>query len=178
MGEITVIAVERRRPFGAASGGDAALGNKRSEPMADVEIRIQEILSKLRECKYKVTPQRVAIIKILADSKGHPSVEEIFERLQKDFPGTSMATVYRTIMLVKSMGEALELRFADGSNRYDGSKPYPHPHVVCTRCNKIIDLQASNLKAMARQVTEETGFRIETYRLDFFGVCAKCQNNT
>lgn len=155
----------------------AELGNKRLEPMADAEIRVREILDKLREGKHKVTPQRVAIVKVLAVSEGHPSVEEISERLQRDFPGISIATVYRTVMLVKSVGEALELRFADGSNRYDGNKPYPHPHVVCTRCNKVIDLQASDLNAMTRQVTQETGFKIDTYRLDFFGVCAQCQNN-
>lgn len=146
--------------------------------MADAETRVREILSKLRKGKHKLTPQRVAIIRTLAVSEAHPSVEEIFERLQRDFPGTSMATVYRTIMLVKSMGEALELGFADGSNRYDGNKPYPHPHLVCTKCHKIVDLEVSRLTAITREVAEETGFRIETSRLDFFGVCAQCQNHT
>jgi hypothetical protein len=69
---------------------------------------------------------------------------------------------------VKLIGEALDLRFADDGNRRGGRNPYPHPRVVCARCDKIKGLQASNLKAMTRQVTEETGCKIETCRLDFF----------
>lgn len=38
----------------------------------------------------------------------------------------SLATVYRNIVLIKSLGEILELGFPDGRNRYDGNKPYPH----------------------------------------------------
>jgi Fur family peroxide stress response transcriptional regulator len=144
--------------------------------MADNEMRVQKILGKLREGKHKVTPQRVSIIRLLAGSD-HPSVEEIFGRLQRDFPGVSEATVYRTIMLLKSLGEALELGFADGSNRYDGSKPYPHPHAICTRCKKIMDPDLPGLKTVTQEAAEATGFQIETYRLDFFGVCPQCQNN-
>ena len=142
--------------------------------MADPETRVKEILTKLRKGKHKVTPQRLAVIKILARSEGHPSVEDIFERLQKDFPGISQATVYRTIMLIKSLGEVIELGFADGSNRYDGNKPYPHPHVVCVKCKKIIDPELSSLKDMTQEITSESGFEIITYRLDFFGICPKC----
>ncbi|MBW2326968.1 MAG: transcriptional repressor [Deltaproteobacteria bacterium] len=49
----------------------------------------------------------------------------------------SLSTVYRNVMLLKSLGEVLELEFPDGSNRYDGNKPYPHPVV---RCGKRICL--------------------------------------
>jgi Fur family peroxide stress response transcriptional regulator len=66
------------------------------------------------------------------------------------------------------------LGFAGGSNRYDGNKPYPHPHVICTRCKQVIDPELNSLKDMTAEVEQETGFRILTHRLDFFGVCAKC----
>jgi len=90
------------------------------------------------------------------------------------FPTISLATVYRNIILVKSLGQVLELGFADGSNRYDGHKPYPHPHVVCVRCRKIIDPHLSSLTDMTREVSRETGFEIITHRLDFFGLCPEC----
>jgi len=68
----------------------------------------------------------------------------------------------------------LELGFADGSNRYDGNKPFPHPHVICTKCKKIIDPDLSSLKDLTKEVAEETGFQIITHRLDFFGICRDC----
>ena len=144
--------------------------------MADPNERFDRIVEKLRANNYKLTPQRLAVVKILACSQGHPNVEKIYEQLQKDFPTMSLATVYRNVMLLKSLGEVLELGFPDGSNRYDGNRPYPHPHVICVKCKKIIDPDLVTLKDMTEEVAEETGFRILTHRLDFFGVCRDCMN--
>jgi Fur family transcriptional regulator, peroxide stress response regulator len=142
--------------------------------MSDSKERFDSIVKKLKENDHKLTPQRLAVTKILAHSVGHPSVEKIYEQLQDDFPTMSLATVYRNVMLIKSLGEALELGFADGSNRYDGNKPYPHPHVICIRCKKIIDPDLASLTDMTKEVADETGFEILTHRLDFFGICSNC----
>lgn len=82
----------------------------------------------------------------------------------------------RPFPLLKEINEVLELGFADGSNRYDGNKPFPHPHVVCTQCKKIIDPELSSLVDMTKEVADETGFKILTHRLDFFGICGECLN--
>ena len=142
--------------------------------MADPNVRFDTIIAKLRENNYKVTPQRMAIAEILANSDGHPSVETIYDRLISDFPTMSLTTVYRNVMIIKSLGEVLELGLPDGGNRYDGNKPYPHPHVICVKCHKIIDPDLSNLKDMTEEVSEETGFKILTHRMDFFGICTDC----
>ena len=98
--------------------------------LADHKKRFEIIIQKLRDNGHKITPQRLAIVKILAKSEDHPSVENIHAQIKKDFPTMSLATVYRNIILIKSFGEVLELGFPDGSNRYDGNKPTPHPHAV------------------------------------------------
>jgi Fur family peroxide stress response transcriptional regulator len=138
--------------------------------------RYDVIAKKLKDASHKLTPQRLAIIRILAASDDHPSVEDIYSQLQRRFPGISQATVYRNIMLIKSLGEVLEIGFAGGSSRYDGRKPYPHPHVVCLKCNKIVDPDLDSLRDMTKEITDESGFEIVTYRLDFFGVCPECRN--
>ena len=79
----------------------------------------------------------MAVLKILAESEQHPSVEQIYDRMKPDLPMTSLTTVYKTVALLKEMGEVLELGFSDDSNRYDGSRPYPHPHLICIKCRKI-----------------------------------------
>jgi len=144
--------------------------------MADVEKRYRSIIKKLQDNKHKLTPQRLAIVRILAGSAGHPNIEHIYGQLRGDFPTMSLATVYRNVMLLKSLGEVLELGFTDGSNRYDGNKPYPHPHVICYQCKKIIDPSLATLKDLTHEVAEQTGFRILTHRLDFFGICEACHN--
>lgn len=143
---------------------------------AHVQERLDRMLSRLKERGMRITPQRLEVLRILAQSEGHPSVEEIHRQVLNVFPTTSLATTYKTVALLKELNEVLELGFGDGSNRYDGHKPYPHPHVICTRCGKILDPDLSMLTDMAEEVARETGFRIQTHRLDFFGLCPQCQN--
>jgi Fur family peroxide stress response transcriptional regulator len=136
--------------------------------------RFETIIQKLRDNHHKITPQRLAIVEILAKSEGHPSVEDIYDQIKHDFPTMSLATVYKNIVLIKSLGEVLELGFPDGRNRYDGNKPYPHPHVICIKCKKIVDPDLDSLSDIEKEVASETDFKILKYRLDFFGICRNC----
>ena len=144
--------------------------------MADPVERFNSIVQKIKENNQRLTPQRLAIVKILARSESHPSVEKIHRQLHDDFPTMSLATVYKTVSLVKDLGELLELGFSDGSNRYDGNKPYPHPHAICVKCKKIIDPDLAGLENIKKEVAVKTGFEIITHRLDFFGICRQCLN--
>ena len=146
--------------------------------MSATKDRLNIMLEKLRERQCRITPQRVEILKQLASSTTHPTVETIFEKVKVNFPTTSRATVYKTVALLKELNEILELGFPDGGNRYDGNKPYPHPHLVCTQCKKIVDPDLQSLTDMTRELTKETGFKIINHRLDFFGICPDCQKNT
>ena len=143
--------------------------------MTDPQRRLDEMIGKLKERNFRLTPQRLAVLKILASSLGHPSVDMIYTQVIRDFPTTSLATVYKTVTLLKELGEVLELGFGDGSNRYDGNKPFPHPHLVCIRCRKIIDPPVDALTEMADEMARQTGYQIVSHRLDFFGICPKCQ---
>ncbi len=147
---------------------------KRSDPVP-AKQRLDQMLSKLKDNDFRITPQRLAVLKVLAASDGHPSVERIYDMVSVQFPTTSIATIYKTVALLKQENEVLEISFPDGSNRYDGNKPYPHPHLICTRCKKIIDPDLSSLEDLAKEVTRETGFQIATHRVDFFGLCRECQ---
>ncbi len=143
--------------------------------MANPKKRFEIIIQKLRDNGHKITPQRLAIVKLLAKSKGHPSVENIHNQIKKDFPTMSLATVYRNILLIKLLGEVLELGFPDGSNRYDGNNPTPHPHVICIKCKTIVDPDLDSLDKMKKEVALETNFKILNHRLDFFGICTHCR---
>ena len=150
---------------------------KKSADSANIEQRLNQMLSKLKEHDFRLTPQRLAVLKVLAVSKGHPTVERIYETVRAEFPTTSIATIYKTVNLLKQLNEVLELGFPDGSNRYDGNKPYPHPHVICTNCKKIIDPNLGSLKDLTKEVIKETGFQILNHRVDFFGKCHDCQSS-
>lgn len=137
--------------------------------------RFAAMSAKLKSSGLKMTPQRLAVLKLLAESEGHPSADDIRARLQKKFPGISQATVYRTIQLAKSLGEAYEIAFAGSGSRYDGRKPHSHPHLVCLDCGRIVDPELLGLGEMTREAAAASGFAITTFRLDFFGLCPACR---
>ena len=149
---------------------------KRRADSANIDQRFNQMLSKLKEHDFRLTPQRLAVIKLLAVSEGHPSVERIYETVRAEFPTISIATIYKTVNLLKQLNEVLELGFPDGSNRYDGNKPDPHPHVICTKCKQIIDPNLGSLKDLKKEVVKKTGFQILNHRVDFFGTCRDCRS--
>jgi Fur family peroxide stress response transcriptional regulator len=135
--------------------------------------RLDDVVAKLRSAGYRITPQRLAIVKILIDSEEHPSAEQIYRQVQKDFPTTSLATVYNTLERLKEVGEVLELPFSGGS-RYDGLNPHSHPHLRCTVCGAIEDLDI-DLGSAAEEVAAGRGYADVRHRLEFYGVCPRCQ---
>ena len=148
--------------------------SKESAGIAQAAERFERMLARIREKGGRITPQRLAVLSILSESTGHPSVEAIHDQVKKDFPTTSLATVYNTVNLLKELGEVLELGFRDLGSRYDGAKPYPHPHAICLKCGEIADPPMVSLEEMAARIARETGFHITSHRLDFFGLCPRC----
>jgi Fur family peroxide stress response transcriptional regulator len=136
-------------------------------------MRLRDVVAKLKGAGHRITPQRLAIARIVLESSEHPSVEEIYRRVRKDFPTTSLATVYNTLERLKEMGEVLELPFSGGS-RYDGLNPHPHPHLRCTVCGAIEDLDI-DLGSAAVEVAAKKGYADVHHRLEFYGVCPRCQ---
>lgn len=139
------------------------------------EERLSQMLAKVKGRDFRLTPQRMTILKILAESEEHPTVDTIYQEVKEQFPTTSLATVYKTISLLKELNEVLELGFPDGSNRYDGNRPYPHPHAICMKCRKIMDPEISSVDELSEEMKKKTGYTISFHRLDFFGLCPECQ---
>ena len=141
----------------------------------DPERRLEAMLTALKQQDRRITPQRLAVLRILAQSKGHPSVEQIYQVVKEDFPTTSLATIYKTVNLLKELGEVLELGFSDWGNRYDGNRPYPHPHLICTRCGAIADSEYQDMNNLIEEISRSSGYRLSHHRMDFFGLCPRCR---
>ena len=143
--------------------------------MIDSEERFEQLKGEFRQRGYRLTPQRLALLRLLSRSEAHPSASDLHEQIQDQFPTTSIATVYKTLNILNEMGEMLELGFSNDDNRYDGRRPYPHPHIVCLRCHKIIDLDVDLVQGLEQEVEGRSGYRITGHRLDFYGICPDCQ---
>ena len=144
--------------------------------MNDPETRYQHMLDTLRSHQCRVTSHRLALLKLLSVSEDHPNATHLYERLRQQFPTISLATVYKTLALLKEEGEVLEIDLHADSH-YDGNKPYPHPHLVCRKCHRIIDGEdIQQLEQLEKEINQAYSFQVTQAQLVFYGYCLDCQN--
>lgn len=136
-----------------------------------VENRVTTLL---REKGFKVTPQRLAIYKVLANSKAHPSAEMIFQQLQPYYPTMSLATVYKTVEILKEIGLIQVLNAGEDSFRYDADTSM-HPHIRCLQCGRVDDLHDIDIAAFVGEVADKTLYRLAGQQFYFYGYCPACQ---
>ncbi len=99
----------------------------------------------------------MALLRILSKSEGHPSAEQIFEQIKADYPTTSLATIYKTLSLLKDVGEVFEVTFAGIGSHYDGNKPDPHPHLICTEGGQILDPEFGPMAGISLEIARQIG---------------------
>jgi Fur family transcriptional regulator, peroxide stress response regulator len=143
--------------------------------LADPQKRLEQMIRVLKDKGCRLTPQRLTMLRILAKSEGHPSAEQIYEQMRAGYPTTSLATVYKTLSLLKNVGEVFEVNFASMGSHYDGNKPYPHPHLICTKCGQILDSEFGPMAGISQEIARQTGYKITHQQLNFFGLCPQCQ---
>jgi Fur family peroxide stress response transcriptional regulator len=144
--------------------------------MNDPEIRYQTLVSKLKERGCRLTSHRLALARVLASSTGHPDAAQLYAEIKVQFPTVSLATIYKTLILLKDEGEILEIDLRTNSH-YDGNKPYPHPHLICIRCNRIIDGdEVSMLEKFNDEIEQKYQFQISRHQIIYYGVCHECQS--
>lgn len=119
---------------------------------------------------FKLTPQRAAIISFLEGNTSHPSAENIYEAVLKEYPMVSLATVYNTLEVLKELGRVTEL--SDGERKLFDPIIEPHHHLICARCKKIVDLRKDFDLSVPAELLN--GFKITSRHAQFRGVCPEC----
>ena len=141
----------------------------------ETNTRVEYLRQKLHDSGHRITPQRICILRALLELNTHPSAEEIYDQVRQVSPTTSLATVYKTLDTLRDMGEVLEIQPGDGRQHYDGVRPTFHPHVICTQCGEIRDVDIAGLTGLPGQAQSLSGYEIHAQRVEFYGLCAACQ---
>ena len=139
---------------------------------------MQAIEEMLRVKRIKVTPQRMAVHAISRETRKHPNVEMIYQKLKPSYPAMSLATVYKTVDVLNKVGLLQELNVGEGGLRYDAIIK-PHPHIYCEKCGKVDDVEQFSLEyfhndSVMQYVQKETGYALSSVQLYFYGKCPNC----
>jgi Fur family peroxide stress response transcriptional regulator len=121
------------------------------------------------------TKQREAILRILRNTRSHPTADHIYDEVRKDIPNISKGTVYRNLQVLKEMGLVAELNLNGTVSRFE-AKQENHYHFRCEECGRVFDVDLQVDQELDRQVSSRTGFKISYHQLEFRGLCKECQN--
>ena len=136
--------------------------------------QVRDIVSRLSQKGYRMTPQRLMILEAIEGASGHVSAEEIYQDIRRRYPGLNLSTVYRTLELLKETGLVTETDMGDGRVRFHSMGHEHHHHLVCSKCGKVIDLNEETLSPLTHVLYEKYGFRADLKHLAIFGHCKEC----
>lgn len=137
---------------------------------------LPELAAQLRGRSRKLTGPRQAILEILRRHPHPMSNKEIFAELPKG--EGDLATVYRSMHLLEEMNMVKRFDFGDGVARFElvaAGDDGHHHHLVCTRCSTVVEIEECFPPDLERKLAESNGFKAITHKLEFFGVCPRCQ---
>ena len=129
----------------------------------------------LRSKGYKATPQRIAICRIALNSRAHPSAQQVYDGVKKIHPTVSLATVYKTLEVLRDLYLVQEINFPKSQARFD-SYMNPHINLICLKCGTITDLDDMAAKEITSRVATTTKFKPTGQRVDVYGICQKCSS--
>ena len=122
--------------------------------------------------RVRMTPQRRAVLDAIAARRGRFTVVEIYDDARARAPALGLATVYRTVELLRRTGSLRPLP-GDGRPVYVRCHPGHHHHLVCLSCGGVEETDLCAAPSVA-QVRRRHGFEAEAHELDIYGTCAAC----
>jgi Fe2+ or Zn2+ uptake regulation protein len=136
-------------------------------------INKNDLIGQLREKQLKITPQRLAVIDALVESRHeHPGATLIYQKARKKLKNISLSTVYATLKELSENGMIKALEFDRMENRYDGNLT-EHINLICKRCGAISDFNLPS-SIESKDVMRKSGFVVTDKRMEYYGYCRDC----
>jgi len=137
-----------------------------------------ELRSSLHDRGQRLTAQRQRVLELFEQlgEGSHLSAEEVHQRLRRGEERISLATVYRSLRLLSSMGLLQELELAEGGRRFEvsGAAHRDHHHLVCVRCGRTEEFESAAVLQAGDAAANGHGFRLLECVLNVRALCPSC----
>ena len=125
----------------------------------------------------RLTRQRVIVAEALASAKRAQSAQELYERIKASHPTLGRATVYRALEAEVQDGMASRFERDGHVSAYIACDAEHHHHLVCTRCQRVLDLDETVVAPLLMSVGRRHEFKVDHAALDFYGLCRRCRRS-
>jgi Fur family ferric uptake transcriptional regulator len=124
----------------------------------------------------KKTSQRTLIMNKILARAGHLSAEDLFSDLKTSHPSIGLATIYRTLKVLKEAGVIEEHSFVEGKAIFELAFPdQHHDHLVCLSCQKVQEFIDNKVEERQKEIAFQYGFSLKKHTMNLFGYCSTCQ---
>jgi Fur family peroxide stress response transcriptional regulator len=145
------------------------------ERRGEVDLRCAQFEALCRAQGIRMTPQRLAIYRALAQDPSHPTAESLYKKLGREMPAISPATVYRTLEFFEAKSLIKRVSGPESIGRFDANIS-PHQHLLCRICGHLSDVIISQLSWPTLPTV--SGFTVEELDIRLVGRCYQCSKST
>lgn len=135
----------------------------------------ESIVTALGAAGCRVTAPRRALAGLISHQNGPFTSAELASAARRHHLRVGRATLFRSLELLAGLGLLERIDLPDNEHAYVRCAPQHHHHVVCSRCGRAVEIQDSGLADAVADIGRRTGFRIDTHRIEMFGLCASCR---
>ena len=133
------------------------------------------IVTVLDRAGYRLTEPRRVVANLIADREGHFTAADLVDDARQRRLEVGRATIFRALELFTELNAVERVDLPNGDHAYVECEPVHHHHVICSQCARTTEVEACGMPAVARDVGKATGFKIQSHRLELFGICPDCQ---
>jgi Fe2+ or Zn2+ uptake regulation protein len=127
-----------------------------------------------RKAGKRSTSQRRLVLDVLAEGVGHLDAEAVHDKVRTHNPRVSLATVYRSLGVLREMGLITQHRLGEDHVHFEAVRNGPHYHFKCLGCGVVTEFDAPEMTRIARRLGDREGARVTEAHLSMAGYCAKC----
>lgn len=129
----------------------------------------------LRQQGHRLTPQRLQVLQVIKAAGRHITAEEIHAAIVPEQPFLDIATVYRSLQWLQSVGLVAPIDLGDAKLLYEYHAPGDHHHhLVCQGCGYQIQIADEELEPLKHLIQQRYGFELQIDHLALLGRCAQC----
>jgi len=140
----------------------------------NMDLLVSQFIEACRESGLKVTHQRTEIFRALLNSVDHPSAEMLYKRISSKLPTISLDTVYRTLATLEQHGLISRINTSGSQARFEAVVTQHH-HLICSKCNKVIDFHWPAFDEIELPETINFWGQVGSKNVVIYGICNDCK---
>ncbi len=145
--------------------------------MKDNSVIIDKLKEIIKNRGLKYTKQREVIFKTILNSDDHLNADDLNTIISKEHPDLKIgiATIYRALSFLEEVNLISSIALSNDGKKFETNLKEHHDHIICVKCNKIIEFVNEEIEQAQENIAKENGFKLLDHTMYLYGVCKDCQ---